>query len=547
MVQRPSNESTGLAHAFLQFFSHSIWEYELAQFGRVRAWGIKLARIGFLATRGFVQNRCLVRAAALTYVTILSIVPLLAVSFAAAKGFGFYDELIHETVEPFLDEHFTTPAPDPESSEQVAQLDEGGVETTEGAPEADAAASDGAQISSDGAAEPTTGESAEPEAAGGAAASVEPQGGQDLRSTIDEVLGFVQQTNFKTIGFPALILFLYTIIKMLGTVEGTFNEIWGVTRSRSVIRKVSDYLSMVVITPLLLFLGTSVRAATDSNAEVFDEIGLGSTVRFIAGLGSWFAIFGGFTFLYMAMPNTKVRLSSAMLGGVAGSILWLVVVVAHVKFQVGIARTNAIYSSFAALPIFLVFVNLCWIVVLVGAELAFAHQSEPTYREVERPYPNDPAVREVIAVRASARIARRFVHGHPPPTPGELALELGVPVRPVQDVLARLADAKVLAETEKDEDVAYLPARPLDALRVLDVLIGVRGRVAAEDAPARAPVDSELDRMLEGIAEEAARSEQNLTLRELAELSDSADEGVMSEAQREVELRGQGSARSATT
>jgi membrane protein len=509
MERRPPNGDRGgsagpiarFVSAAFEFFSRSIWEVEIGSLSRARAWLIKLSRVGYLATRGFVQDKCMVRAAALTYVTILSLVPLLAVSFAAAKGLNFDRKLMAEVVTPFLDEHFPSAPP-------VAVIDAGEGEVVVGT----------------------------------ATGSGEMK---DLRSTIDEVLRFVQETNFNAIGGPALLIFLYAIIKMLGAIEVAFNGIWGVTRSRSFVRKVSDYMSMVVITPLLLFAGVSFGIAAQ-NSTIVADLGLSGVVEGLLKLGTWIPILVGFTFLYQAMPNTKVRFSSALLGGAVASLLWLAVVLAHVKLQVGIANANAIYSSFAALPIFLVFVNLCWVVVLVGAELAFAHQSEPTYREVERPYPTDHAVREIIAVRLAARVARRFLVGDEAPTPGELALELGVPVRPVQEVLARLAVAGVLAETEKDEDVAYLPARPLDALRVVDVLDGLRGYASPEDAPMHGPVDEVLDHALRGIEENAASSEHNLTLRELAELPPESDP-IEAAAQREDGLRDQGSPRSATT
>lgn len=519
-----------LGHQAFVFFSRSIWEIDLGRLSWTRAWLIKAARVVYLAVRGFVQDRCLVRAGALTYVTILSIVPLLAVSFGAAKGFGFYDRLMAETVEPFLDQTFgERTAPDPAATD--------GEERDAGA----------------GAGEAVEGEASVAEVSVGRADAAQASDAetqmQDLRSTIDEVLAFVNETEFGKIAWPALLIFLYAVIKMLGTVETTFNEIWGVTRSRSLVRKISDYLSMVLVTPVLLFLGAGLAAAAKENTVV-QEVGLGAAVQTIARMSSWFAVLGGFTFLYLAMPNTKVRFTSALLGAFVATVLWLGVVELHVQFQFGIARANALYSSFAAVPIFLVFANLCWIVVLVGAELAFAHQAEPTYREVERPYPNDYAVREVIAVRSAARIAQRFLHGRAPATPGELALELGVPVRPVQEVLGKLAGAGVLADTERNDDVAYLPARPLDALRVTDVLVGLRGRVDDRDAPVRAPVDAAVGRMLVEIEDAAVRSEHNRTLRELAalpeaELADAAEAAAA--AQRDEGVRGQGSPRSATT
>lgn len=544
-------------HRALEFFSQSIWEVELARLGRLHKWLFKLARVVFLATRGFVQDRCVVRAAALTYVTVLSIVPLLAVVFATVKGLGFYDDFINGPVETFLDRAFPgggdKTVSDPKFQDaEVARGDEPSEVlriVSQDDPAADTAVEPEDPVATE-VAETNSPPLTEEEVDEAQAAALEENVAsdvKDLRGTIEDMLAFVQKTNFGKIGTTALLLFLYTVIKMLGTVEKAFNEIWGVTRSRSFIRKVSDYLSMVLVTPVLIVAGGSAVAATQARAK---EWGVGGVVETLISLGAWVPVLIGFTFLILLMPNTRVRFTSALLGGAVSSALWIGVLVAYGKFQVGVSNANAIYGTLAAVPIFLVFVNLCWIVVLVGAELAFAHQSEPTYREVERPYPSDHAVREVIALRCAARIARRFVVGDPPPTPSELALELAVPVRPVQEVLARLAESGVLAETDRDEDVAYLPARPLDVLRIVDVLEALGGHVYPEDTPARSPVDARLDRMLVRITERAAESEDNLTLRELAELPDherGADTEAEPEAQRADELRGQGSARSATT
>jgi membrane protein len=480
--RRPQPRGSGLAARLLQraleFFSHSIWELELGQLSRARAGLYKLARVVYLAARGFVQDRCLVRAGALTYITILSIVPLLAFGFSIAKGMGFYQNLRTQQVDPFVERVF--------------------------------------------------GE------AGGQ--------GQGLRDAIDGLLDKVDQANSGVVGSLAMVVVIYTVLKLLSTIESTFNEIWGVTRARSLWRKVSDYVSMVTVAPILLFLGAVFATFARHNAVV-EHLGLGPVLAGLIRLSSLFVVWMGFAFLYVAMPNTRVRFTSAALGALVAGLLWLLVQFAYVQLQVGIARYNEIYAGLAALPIFMVWVNVCWIVVLVGGETAFAHQSEPTYREVERPHPTSQAYRRVVALRCAARIARRFATGGDPPTARELALELGIPVRPVQEVLGGLERSGVLAGIDQEDDVAYLPARPLDRITIGTVLEALRGELDPDDVRVKAPIDARLDELLAALASELEASPHNCSLQELAALPDRAPE----EPQRELAPSGESSARSATT
>lgn len=454
-----------------RFFARDVWEKKRAGTRGWRGAAFKLARVAYLATRGFLQDKCLSRASALTYITVLSLVPLLAFSFSVAKGFGFYDTLIHDTIDPFLDRTF-------------GPLDSG--------------------LSMDG--------------RGPLAAPAENM--HEMRTAIARVLDFVNRTEVSALGALGLALLVFTVLKLLSTIERSFNEIWGVQRSRSLLRKLSDYLAMVVITPIFLFVATGLTTAAQNNGvEEFlrDKLGLGSFIDLFLRCLPLFALWIAFTFVYLAMPNAKTRFSSAVLGALIGGTLWQVTLILHLKFQIGIARYNAIYSSFAAIPIFLMWINLSWVAVLLGAEVCFAHQSEESYLSIGESATADHAFKEIVALRAMTRIGAAFLHGRPAWTVARLAQDLGLPLRPLEEVALALVDQKILVEAIDGQDQVLLPARDLDSITVKGVLDALKGTRGLVDVPVKAVVDEHIDRLLAGIDQEMEGSRWNPTLKSLAE------------------------------
>ncbi len=443
-----------------RFFSTDVWSVELGGVPTFKRLFYRLARIAYLTVRGVDENRLLMRASALTFITVLSLVPLLAFAFSMAKGLGFYDRLLHDVIEPFLNETL--------------------------------GATDGG--------EPAAGE---------------------LRHAIDQVLAFVQDANVTSLGGFGLAILLYTVIKLLGSIEGAFNDIWGVHRARTLVRKVADYLSIVVIVPILLITAGTVTTAAQSEeavAYVREQLGLGTLVEIYARFSSLVAVWLGFCFVYLFMPNTRVRVRSALLGGIVGGTLWQVAQVLHVRFQVGVANYSAIYSTFAALPIFMFWLYMSWVTVLLGAETAFAHQNEPAHRQITRARAHDQVFLERLGLRAVLRVALRFLRGDPPDRASTLAAELQVPEPSLQRVVDRLVSAGILARTGEDEEnPGLLPARDLDRLRVHDVLDAVGERLGNGSLPTAEPVDRTLAEVLDHLEEERAATPHNLTLRALAE------------------------------
>jgi membrane protein len=476
-----------LATHLQRFFTETIWFADLASMPRARAILYRVLRVLSLATRGYFRDECSFRASALTYTTVLSIVPVLAFGFAMAKGLGFYETLRTETINPFLDNTFG-PVPQPASEDPAAELPSAADSGT-----ADAAAAKTQGVDED-------------------------EGPTNVRGVIVKILDFVEGTKVTALGTIGALILLYTILKLLGTIERSFNDIWGIKRQRQLVRKVADYLTLVIITPIFLFTATTLTAAAQANAFVAflsEDLKLKWLIELLLRFTPVFAMWLGFTFLYLVMPNTRTKFSSALIGGIVGGTLWQIAQVAHVKFQIGIANYSALYSTFAAFPIFLVWLYLSWVIVLVGAELAAAHQNESLHERAVRTKVPPHILKEILSLRALKRIAEAFVAALPPLTSSDLANRLGYPEPIIEQVMGRLAETGIVAPIGDDRDTAYVPARDLDTITVKNVLDALKGGEGVVVFPPADRADDRAETVLKGIDGSIERSEFNLTLREL--------------------------------
>lgn len=452
------------------FLNREVWRPEAGGVPTFRRWLYKLSRILFLTGKGVDDNRLLMRAGSLTFITVLSIVPLLAFAFSVAKGLGAYDTLQADVIQPFLDEAFS------------------GGDTPD-------------------------------------------EGGTEVRANLEHLFTIVDDTDVSQLGGFGLAILVYTVLKLLGSIERTFNDVWGVRRSRTLVRRVSDYLSICVVVPILLMTATAVSAAVQSPAAVElvrERLGLGALLEVYARFSSLLAVWLGFTFVYLFMPNTRVRVGSALLGGVIGGTLWQLAQILHVRFQVGVANYSAIYSTFAALPIFLFWVYMSWSTMLIGAQIAFAHQNEPTYRQLRRAREHDRAFLETLAVRAALRIAMRFCGGQEPARVRALADELEVPEASLEEVVEPMVKAGLLIRAEpEDDDQPIVLGRDPDQVRLQDVIDAVAGRSEGVEEHGSEPVDALACAALQRLEAERADSSSNVTLRRLAQQAlDVGDEGT---------------------
>lgn len=433
-----------------QFFNESLWEIDLAGLSASRAFVYHTLRVAYLAGKDFIEDLCPLRASALSYTTLLSLVPLLAFMFAIAKGFGAQDQL-----GPWLLEKVRT--------------------------------------------------SSVPE----------------MLTVTQQILTFVnrylEETRTGALGTFALLFLLYTILRTLGTIETSFNEIWGIQSPRTFLRKFSDYLSILAVGPILVITAIGITTSLSSSRVVqhLYQIGLFSTaLELLVYFLPYFTLWVAFTLLYLFIPNTRVRFSSALTGGIVGGTLWQFTFWAYVHLQIGISGYNAIYASFASIPIFLIWLYTSWILVLIGAEISFAHQNVETHRMERRTFSVSHASRELIALRFMTSICRRFAEGAPPLSAEELSHSLTVPVHLAREVLSQLSSIQILIEIP-GKRTTYQPARPPEKITAMEVFQVLRHYGSAlqlkEDQGTH-----QLRALLDGAMRGASSFLQNANLRDLA-------------------------------
>lgn len=389
----------------VQFLNTGIWRLQAHKLAPRQSFWIRQLRIILLAVRRFNVDRCELRASALTFYSLLSIVPVVALAFAVAKGFG---------VEKILGEQL------------MAKM----------------------------------------------------QGQEDVA---ERVIGFSQSllenTRGGAIAGVGIVLLFWTVIKVLGNIEKSFNDIWGVTTPRTMGRKLADYLSVMMICPVLLITASSITLlVTTQVTSMLERLAFlgyfGDVVIWLLEVLPYGVLWLVFTFIYVFMPNTKVELKSALWGGILAGTIYQLVQLVYITFQIGVSNYGAIYGSFAALPLFLVWLQMSWLVVLLGAEVSFAHQNVATY-EFEQDCLNvSYSFKRMIALMIASLCVKNFLRAEKPLTAEDFSRELEVPIRLVRSVLAELTEARLLSEVYLDHhnDVGYQPACDTQRLTVAAVI-----------------------------------------------------------------------------
>jgi membrane protein len=343
---------------------------------------------------------------------------------------------------------------------------------------------------------------------------------RERREAFERILEFVQGTGVTSLGFFGLIALLYTATRLLSNVEEALNASWQVPEGRGLLKQVTDYAAIVLFAPLCLLLaagvGTMGQLATTLQT-VQETIGIGGFLEWAASLLGPILVVGlAFTVLYMVMPNTSVSLRSALVGALIGALLWYLMLLLHVRFQLGVARYNALYSGFAAIPIFLVWVYVSWLVVLVGAHMAATHQRDRTLALHKRLGESDPERRELLGLTLVVRVARAFDRGCARPTLHQVTLDLGAQQSVMREVTHRMQAAGILVQVPIDGSL--LLARAPERIRVKDVLDALRRHNGGftREVPSEEDAHAAL-RALREIDSELSRSSHNMSLRDLLE------------------------------
>jgi membrane protein len=333
------------------------------------------------------------------------------------------------------------------------------------------------------------------------------------RDVREYILARTADFQFATLGTLGGAVLLATTVLAIGSVERAFNAVWGVAQPRPWSRRIPDYLAVLVVTPLVLGVALSLRASLESEGflawalqhQVFDaayHTGLRQLPTLLFVLG--------FSFVYGFLPNTRVRWRSALLGGLVAGLAFSLFQQAYVGLAIGVTRSNAVFGALANAVLFLVWVYSSWTIVLFGAEISYAHQTLPLYRREVRGEPAGPAARETLGLAIAVQCARSFRDGARPWTAEALSETLDVPLRTVRSLLDQMCAADLLRPCGAEMAGAVQPARPLEQIRVADLLLALRGtRETALAAPEVARAVAEVLADVDGAAEQAA-AERNL-------------------------------------
>ncbi|MGH7770696.1 MAG: YihY/virulence factor BrkB family protein [Candidatus Binatia bacterium] len=425
------------------FFDEDLWRLELEGLSRIHRYLYRHLRILYLVIKGFIDNRCLLLASALTYTTLLSLVPLLALMFSILKGLGVQNRL-----EPILLEKLSG------GSEEV----------------------------------------------------------------VIQIIGYIEKTNVRTLGGLGLVGLIATAISVIGNIELSLNRIWGVQKARSLGRKFSDYLSVLLTCPILLVaamgLTSSIQSATVVRG-ILQLPGASHLVLFLAILSPYFLIWIALTFVYSYLPNTTVPLRSAIFGGVIAGTLWQLAQWGYVHFQIGVAKYNAIYGVFAQFPIFLVWLYLGWTIVLLGAVISFAHQNIRTYEKDVGGAAFHYSFREELGLKLLLLIARNFYSETEPWTAERLSSKLDVPIRLVNEILYQHCHAGILMPASKDGEEVYLLAKAPESLRMDYLIETIRNYGGNEMKMNKIDGEETLRKTLDQVRESRRTTLAPLTLRDM--------------------------------
>jgi membrane protein len=424
-----------------------IWDGELSALPWWKALALRWARTLWLLGRELTEGQLSMRAMSLVYTTLLSLIPLLAVSFSVLKAFG-----VHNQIEPAL-QNFLVPL--------------------------------GTR-------------------------------GEEISATI---IGFVDNVQVGVLGSVGLGLLFYTVVSLLQKVERSFNYAWQVSQHRPFVERFSDYLSVLLVGPVLVFsaLGATASFMSSELVQALTTVPvLGWMIETAGRTIPYLFIIAAFTFVYVFVPNTRVRVGSALVGAIVAGVLWQTIGWGFASFVVNSAKYAAIYSGFAILILFMIWLYLAWLILLVGASIAF-YQQHPEYLRLPtlRASHIGNRQRERLGLLVMCLIAKRHFEGTPPPSADLLASELKMPMAPVADSLELLLD-KGLAIAVGSTPETYLPGRAPERIEVQTVLDVLRRSDEKPDPLALGPAPGRsVAETLAALEQAGARTLNGLTVRDL--------------------------------
>jgi len=388
-----------------QFILEDIWKLDFSKLSPIKTFLIKQIQLNIHVIKRFQHDRLMVRASALVYATLLSIVPLLAVMFSLLKGFGYHNEL-----EPFLSR------------------------------------------------------------------ILKPLGEQAVQTIVPTIVNFVGNANIAALGAFGFLFFLLSSISIVNTMERAFNDLWRVQKTRNFYRRIGDYLSVLIIGPVLA-LAVIALTASLQNYKLIRALNEIPVIEILANrvapiITSWIV----FCFFYTFIPNTKVRFLSALYGAVIAGTLWELMNSVFARFIVTSYQSGAkaaLYASFAVFPLFLVWLFFSWTVVLLGSEISYVHQNLDKVSWEEQVESISWRMEERIALKIMLVVSQKFCKDERAPSLSDLSEYLRMPEHAVKNVLSILLNLNLINVIGLGEE-RYAPAKCLEGLNLREIMERLR-------------------------------------------------------------------------
>ncbi len=411
---------------------------------------VRQKRIIYLLYKGIKRDNVYIKASALTFFTILSVIPMVALAFGIAKGFGLHDELRAQIIMQF------------HNQEQV------------------------------------------------------------MNWILDFANKTLEQTSGGWLAGIGVAFLFSTVGQLLRYVENTFNSIWKVDETRVWYRQVTDYLAVIILVPALFIASSSATVlATTRLNDILSQSdmleGLKPVVSFLVQLIPFILLCTLATAAFLAMPNTRVKVRSALVAGLVGGIALQLLQILYVETQMGISRLGTLYGSFAAIPLLMVWVQMSWVVLLMGAQLSYYLQNITRYEFEFDVQTVSPRQKKRLSLLVMHSLIVDFVNGAKPRAPEEISMELSLPVRTVHECLDLLRESSMVTEVwnEEQERYVYQPATDINRMTLSFVLeklesSGSLHKIVINNADYR-----KIDSALTKFESQIASSEANILLRDL--------------------------------
>jgi membrane protein len=426
----------------IDFITYEIWHKTERDFSGKRWWAVKQLRVILFTARGFGRHDTAIRSAALSFFTIMSLVPILALVFVIFRGFGMDSMLIEKLYELL-----------PQYTEIV-----------------------------------------------------------------DLLVGFINNLLVRTKGgvmaVSAFFVLIWAVIQVFGNVEGAFNKIWEVKRSRAFSRRFSTYMALVILVPILMISANSLYVGIRGSVE---NITGNLVAEILFGVASVAIMILMFSIVYFVLPNTTVKFQNALKAGIVAGIGFSIFQVGYVYIQGNLSSYNAIYGTFAAIPLFLVWMQTSWQILLFGGELSFAMQNIHDFESEQQAEEVSHDNRCKIMIGAMVVVIHNYMEGVTS-TSEHIARETGAPVRTVREVVRKLEEDGMLLFVENDaadKTETMVPARDPGSIRFFDVINAVSGHGDTMLSVGDTPLMKRVDEIYEKVRAEVGTSTDNIPLTEL--------------------------------